>query len=148
MFEKTEKPVALIAQDYYRFIFKPAGGGSKYNSSAIHQMIKNDVFIALDHGYDVILEGILSEKSYGKVFEEIFAHHNEENSMFYLDVSLEETMRRHETRVVSGPAFDAKKMKSWYSMAHRSNHRLEHIITEDSSLEESLDYIVRTAKFK
>ena len=84
----------------------------------------------------------------GKEFEEIFAHHNEENSMFYLDVSLEETMRRHETRVVSGPAFDAKKMKSWYSMAHRSNHRLEHIITEDSSLEESLDYIVRTAKFK
>ena len=55
LFEKAEKPVAFIAQDYYRFMFKPAGGGGKYNSSAIHQMIKNDVLIALENRYDVIL---------------------------------------------------------------------------------------------
>lgn len=148
LFEKAEKPVAFIAQDYYRFMFKPAGGGGKYNSSAIHQMIKNDVLIALENRYDVILEGILSEKSYGTVLEEIFKCHPAENYMFYLDVSLEETMRRHETRVVSGPAFDAEKMRSWYAMAHRSNHRLERIIPEDSSLGESLDFIIRTAHFR
>ena len=90
----------------------------------------------------------MSEQSYGTVLGEIFKCHPAENYMFYLDVSLEETMRRHETRIVSGPAFDAEKMKSWYAMAHRSNHRLERIIPENSSLEESLDFIIRTAHFR
>jgi adenylate kinase family enzyme len=53
LFKQVEKPAVLIQQDYYRFIFKPAGGA--VNSKVIHKMIKANVLIALQDGYDVIL---------------------------------------------------------------------------------------------
>jgi adenylate kinase family enzyme len=103
LFEMATNPIALIDQDHYRFIFKPAGGGSKANSDTIHKMIKGDVLIALNDGYDVILEGILSVKSYGGLLDGIFAAHKGENYMYYFDISFEETVRRYHTKP------DAKK---------------------------------------
>ena len=113
-------------------MFKPAGSGGKPNSAVIHRMIKHNVLTALSGGYNVILEGILSQKAYATLFEEIFAEHPEENYIFYLDISFEETVRRHKTRTIGDPLFGAKEMKEWFSMAHRSNHRFERIISEDS----------------
>lgn len=148
LFEKAKGRTALIEQDYYRFMFKPAGGGGKPNSSAIHKMIKSDVLIALDSGYDVILEGILSEKSYATVLEEIFAQHPEENFIFYFDISFDETLRRHKTRKVRDPNISTEEIKSWFADAHKSNHKLERIIAEDSSIEDTVEYIVRTGQLK
>lgn len=116
LFDKAKNKTTLIEQDYYRYIFKPAGGGSKPNSSTIHQMIEHNVSAALEDGYDVILEGILSQKSYSKVLEEIFARHPEENYMYYFDISLPETFRRHKTRQVSQD-FTENDMKEWYPAA-------------------------------
>lgn len=98
LFENAQKPVCLIEQDYYRFIFKPAGGGSKPNSSAIHKMIKENTLTALLNGYDVILEGILSVRSYSKVLDNMFEAHGGDNFMYYFDISFDETVRRHNVR--------------------------------------------------
>lgn len=98
LFEQATGRVALIEQDHYRFMFKPAGGGGKYNSDTVHRLIRHNVLEVLQDGYDVILEGILSVKSYGEVFETIFAEHPQENYIFYFDISLEETLRRHKAR--------------------------------------------------
>jgi adenylate kinase family enzyme len=95
LFEKSKKPSVLIEQDYYRFIFKPAGG--KINSKTIHKMIKANVLIALKDEYDVILEGIFNVHSYKETFKEIFAIHKTQNYIFMFDISFEETLRRHRT---------------------------------------------------
>src|SRR3989344_5524593 len=98
IFDSAKRKTVYIDQDYYRFIFKPSGGGSKSNGATIHKMILHNVVQALQDGYDVILEGILSVKSYGEVLEGIFKKHPKENYIFYFDVSFEETVRRHAMR--------------------------------------------------
>jgi predicted kinase len=144
LFEQTDHKIALIDQDHYRFIFKPAGGGSKYNSDTIHKMIFGDVSIALGDGYDVILEGILSERSYGEVFERLFRIHPHENYIFYFDISLDETLKRHATRPLQ-QAFGEAEMRELYPAAHRSGHRFEQIIPESFSLERTVSFIKQTS---
>ncbi|MDO8335892.1 MAG: AAA family ATPase [Candidatus Saccharibacteria bacterium] len=161
LFDSARHRTALIEQDYYRFIFNPPGGGEKPNSDTIHKMIRNDVLTALNDGYDVILEGILSVKAYGEVLEDIFANHSGENYIFYFDVSFEETVKRHkhrqkvalqnkgnnklvqdEKRGIRLQEFGKKEMREWYSIAHRSNHRLEKIIPEYFSIKDSVNKIL------
>jgi len=116
VFEGAKRKIALIDQDHYRFIFRPAGGGSKPNTDTIHKMILHNTLQALNDGYDVILEGILSVRSYGEVLEEMFRRHPTENYMFYFDISFEETVRRHKTRVCKSEVGEAD-MHEWYPAA-------------------------------
>ncbi len=147
LFKNAGQKVCLIEQDHYRFIFKPAGGGSKANGATIHKMIKDNVLTALRDGYDVILEGILSVKSYGAVLESIFTEHPDENYIFYFDISFEETLRRHTTRDPKENSFGEEEMKEWYPDAHRSNHELEKIIPETFSIKETVQFIEKTSNF-
>ncbi len=147
LFKKAKRKVCLIDQDHYRFIFKPAGGGSKANGSTIHKMIESDVLIALKDGYDVILEGILSVKSYSEVLESIFNKHPKENYIFYFDVSFKETLKRHAARTLKAPKFGEQEMKGWYPAAHRSNHKLERVIPERFSIKDTVGFIKKTTKF-
>lgn len=149
LFNNATRKTALIDQDHYRFIFNPPGGGTKPNSDTIHKMIKNDTLIALDDGYDVILVGILSVQAYGELLDEVFAEHTEENYMFYFDVSLEETIRRHSTKHLNPdiPSFGEKEMREWYSNAHRSHHDLEIIVPEAFSQKQIVDFIRKLSKF-
>ncbi len=147
LFKKANRRVALIDQDHYRFIFKPAGGGGKPNSDTIHKMIESDVIIALDAGYDVILEGILSVKSYSKVLDRIFVAHKGENYMYYFDISFKETVRRHNMRKTEMMKFTDKDMREWFPQAHRSGHELEEIIPESFSIDETVAHILDTSQF-
>jgi adenylate kinase family enzyme len=139
LFEKVSARTVLIEQDHYRFIFKPAGGGSKPNSAAIHKMIKSDVLIALQEGYNVILEGILGPKSYDDVLDDIFRQHLGENYVYYFDMSFEETVRRHATR---NSDFGPEDMRNWYPASYRSSQHPERIIPESSILEETVSKIL------
>lgn len=140
LFEQAQGVTALIEQDHYRFIFKPPGGGNKPNSDTIHKMIKHNVIAALSDGYDVILEGILSVRSYGALLEEIFAAHPSKNYMFYFDISFEETVRRHKTRPGKS-SFGEVEMREWYPAAHKSEHEIEQIIPENFSIQQTVDFI-------
>ena len=130
LFEQAKKPTVLIEQDYYRFIFKPAGG--MVNSKSIHKMIKANVLIALQDNYDVILEGIFNVKSYKATFAEIFAVHKSNNYIFTFDVSFEETLRRHRTKPNKDEWTEAD-MKDWYHSKDFMGYDFEHIVAEDSS---------------
>ncbi len=145
LFEGAQRPTALIEQDHYRFMFNPPGGGTKPNSDTIHHMIKHNTLQALADGYNVILEGILSVRSYGEVLEEIFRQHPSENYIFYFDISFEETLRRHQTRQVKLSQFGEADMREWYPAAHQSNHQFEYVISEQSSVEETVALIKKTA---
>ncbi len=49
-------------------------------------------------GYHVILEGILVAKHYEDMLSELITRHHGPSNVFYLDVPLEETLRRHAAR--------------------------------------------------
>ena len=119
LFALARGRTVLIHQDYYRFIFKPAGGGGRTNSDVIHEMIEHNCRCALAAGYDVILEGILTVKAYS---------------------SFEETARRHETRQATSD-FTVDDMRPWYTASHRSNHHLERLIPEHYSESDTIAYI-------
>lgn len=111
-------------------------------------MIKNDTLAALKDGYDVILEGILSVRSYGEVLEDILTEHPAENYTFYFDVSLEETLRRHATRLLKADrGFGGNDMREWYPATHRSDHKLEQIIPGTFSIDETIRLIRQASKF-
>ncbi|MCD4654517.1 AAA family ATPase [bacterium] len=140
LFELATERTALIQQDYYRFIFNPAGGGSKPNSDTIHRMIEHNCTVSLEAGYDVILEGILSVKAYGSLLNRIIDAHKGTSYIFHFDVSFGETARRHETRQNTSD-FSVNDMRNWYDVAHKSNHHLEQIIPECFSILETIEFI-------
>ena len=142
LFERAARRVCLIEQDHYRFIFRPAGGGSLPNSATIHRMIEQNVMTALTDGYDVILEGILSRRSYGLVLDRLFSAGVSENFLYSFDVSIEETLRRHRTRLKPDCGFTEDDMRDWYPHAHPWGHDLEQLIPESASLD---DIVTRIA---
>ena len=142
LFKRAKGPVVLIDQDHYRFIFKPAGGA--VNSKAIHDMIKANVLTALQDNYDVILEGIFNVKSYKQTFDEIFAAHPAGNYIFTLDVSFDETLRRHRTKP-NKDQWSESDMKDWYHPEDFMGYDFEQIIGENSSAGQTVAKIRKTA---
>ncbi len=140
VFKSAVSRTVLIQQDYYRFIFNPSGAGSKQNSAVIHRMIEQNCVSALEAGYDVILEGILSSKSYEDVLERIISGHGGQCCIFYFDVSFMETARRHSTRA-SAADFTVADMRRWYDSSSRLNHPLELIIDQSLSETEAVQFI-------
>ncbi|MEU6720770.1 hypothetical protein ABZ897_55745 [Nonomuraea sp. NPDC046802] len=68
---------------------------------------------ALDAGYHVLLEGILTRSRYGEMLHALRRDHRGTTMLFYMDISLEETLRRHETRPQSA-RFGGDEMREWY----------------------------------
>lgn len=102
------------------------------------------ILIGLRNGYDVIYEGILNIKTSGSNLLDFFKIHKEENYLFYLDVSLEETLQRHQTRPEKN-VFKPEAMKKWWGYASPSKHASEIVIPESSSLEDTLKIIIQVA---
>ena len=120
LFALARGRTVLIHQDYYRFIFKPAGGGGRTNSDVIHEMIEHNC--------------------YSEVLDRIIAKHTGPSFIFYFDTSFEETARRHETRQATSD-FTVDDMRPWYTASHRSNHHLERLIPEHYSESDTIAYI-------
>ena len=146
LFERASSRVCLIQQDHYRFIFRPAGGGSLPNAATIHRMIEHNVTAALADGYNVILEGILSQRSYGEVIDRLFEAGRSVNFLYSFDISIEESLRRHRTRVVDGPGFTEDDMRDWYPHAHPWGHHIERLIPESASLDETVRQITNDTR--
>lgn len=147
LFKKAKGKTALIQQDYYRFIFKPAGGGSTSNAHVIHQMIEHNTAIALQSGYNVILEGILSVKSYQSMIERLITVHSGKSYIFYFDVSFEETVKRHQTKEANFE-YGQDEMREWFPAAHTSGHELETILPESYSENQIVEKIINVTKFE
>jgi len=101
---------ANIGQDHFRRIVLrehdiPHGD----NITLIEQTAQH----CLALGYHVIVEGILVAEHYGSMLRGLIASHLGPHHIFYLDVSLEETLKRHAGRALSGEV-DAAKLREWY----------------------------------
>lgn len=131
------RKTAYIEQDYFRRIVlkeKDVAGGFNI------RFIKKTVLFLLDSGHDVIMEGIFDKGRYQAMFEEITGKHSLENFFFYFDISLEETIRRHNTKP-NRNAFGEKELRAWYKEKDFLSCVEEEIIPESSNAEETVKRI-------
>jgi thymidylate kinase len=136
---RFDRQCALVEQDYLRRIVlreldQPGG--------IAPMLIAETVRFALDHDRHVVLEGILHAARYGAMIRTLLEQHLGANFVFYLDVSFEETLRRHTTRPQANE-FTADDMRSWYAPRDLLGVDGEHVVPESSALEDTVDLIGR-----
>jgi hypothetical protein len=107
-------------------------------------LIDQTVRTALDHGYHVVLDGILQAGRYAPMLTSLRRDHRGRTTVFYLDVSLTETLRRHQTRP-KADQFSAADMHAWYLPRDLLDVNGEHVLRESTSLHEAVHLIATTA---
>lgn len=93
-------------------------------------------------GYDVILEGILSKKVYLEMLKKLMTAFTPNVYTFYLDVSFDETVRRHETKP-NRDEYGHEKMKEWWLEKDYIAEDSERIIPESFSLDDAVAFILQ-----
>lgn len=132
--------VALIEQDYMRRNILREKGGME----GIHiNLIKQNVEYCLKNNFHVILEGIFHLKLY-KVLMEYLNNKFPNNVFFYLDISLEETLKRGKTKK-DFHEYGEERVRSWYIEKDYTNFQNEYIIKEDLNEEEIVNFIKEKA---
>ncbi len=132
------RKIAIIEQDYLRRIVlkeKEIDNGDNID------LIFQTVTFALSRNYDVVLEGILYFSRYGKMLSDLIRL-CPDYYVYYLDVSFQETLQRHQTKPNCNE-FGEKEMRSWYKSLDLTNFPTETIIPETSSLQDSVDQIIK-----
>lgn len=140
LMERTKRPTVLVSLDHYRFSFV---NPPKEKHQLEYEMSANDVLTGLKLGFDVIFDGNFTVKVPDSFLERLFKAHPEENYIFYLEASIDETLRRHKTR--TNPRINEAKMREVYKHASPAGHENEVIIPESSSFDQTVARIVRVA---
>lgn len=137
--EKIKSKTALVEHDYLRrIILKEEDIPNGINSHLIFKVTE----FALNNGYNVILEGIFFTKHYRQMLDKILEFHPEGNYIYYFDVPLKETLKRHQSKDIAED-FGEKEMGSWYVGKDVLNLGGETIISEESSLDETINKILK-----
>lgn len=105
------------------------------------QLIKDIATYGQRIGYDVIIEGILVRKRYGKMLREVMALFDEVY-VYYFSVSFEETLRRHQTKP-NAREFGEVQMREWYIENDTLGVPNEKLITDEQPQEEVMALVLR-----
>lgn len=134
---ETNKKTAYIEQDYFRrIVLKEKDIPNGFNI----QFIKETVKFFLNNQYDVIMEGIFDQGRYEKMFEDLIETHSVNNFFFYFDISLAETLHRHNMKPNKND-FGEKELKEWYKDKDLLKCISEEIIPESNSFEDTVNFI-------
>jgi hypothetical protein len=100
---------------------------------------------ALDAGYHVIVEGIFGAERYGEMLRRLVADHEGLTKLYYFDVPLEETQRRHRSKpsMSVGP----EKLREWYHPRDLLDFIDESIITADETKEQIVSRLMNEVDF-
>lgn len=140
--QKLEGQVVILDFDVYRGLF--GRQGDYYPTAA--KMILSDARIALDGGYEVIIDGFYRVDDYPNLLDEIIGSNNSQSYMFYFDTSLHETIRRHKTRKKS-KQFGETELREWYYKPKPSGvHDNEYGIPEGFTADKAANFIMETIK--
>lgn len=104
-------------------------------------LIDANVRYALDHGYDVILEGILDAGRYGEMIRKLTADHQGRTWHYYFDIPFEETLVRHVNRDWSDNV-TAEMMREWYRERDLLDGVDQVVIGPEGTLEQSIARIL------
>lgn len=128
---------ALVDQDYLRrtvlWEHDRAGGLAP-------RLIAHTARVALDHGYHVIVEGILTAERYREDLTALAADHRGRSTFFWFDVSMPETFRRHATRPLSA-VVGTEEMAGWYLPCDTLGVPGEHTVPEAFTLSRSVEFV-------
>lgn len=116
-----------------------------YDTAAIPLLIS-----LLQYGHKnneiVILEGILNSKWYRPLFEEAVKLFGTDIYAYYYDLSFEETLKRHETKVQRFE-FGENEMRRWWNEKDYIGFIPEKTINEEMSLEAVVNMILSDVQF-
>jgi hypothetical protein len=136
----THGAVGRLSQDYLRRIVLREHG-SNGTPTVAPEFITTMVRAALSSDYHVVLEGNLHTGPYGAPLRKLIAEHPGPSAVFWMQVSFDETLRRHAGR--PGLAhISAETMASWYTPRDLLGVPGERIIAEESSVENSVSAIL------
>ncbi|RYU09858.1 AAA family ATPase [Nocardioides iriomotensis] len=129
---------ANVEQDHFRRVIlreHDVAGGENIG------LIAHTVRYCASIGNNVIVEGILVAKHYRDMLREILAEHPGPTHVFYLDVPLEETLRRHATRPL-GAEISADTFREWYVQSDTLSVPGEVVLDGTADLEVTLKVIL------
>ncbi len=136
--EACGRGVAWVSQDLVRrIILKERDEPGAVNIGLLDQVTR----YSLDHGYHAVLDGILYADRYEQMLAGLQSDHLGLSRFYYLDVSMDETVRRHATRPQAAE-FGAGDMRAWYRRRDLLAHVSERIIPETSALQQTVDLIL------
>ena len=133
----SSKRVAIVGQDNLRrTILKEKESEGTVNLGLIHQTVQ----YTLSNDYDVILEGILYFPRYRAILTDLIATWPN-HFVYYFDVSLAETIRRHHTKP-NAHEFGEPQLKDWYRSRDLTNFDGEQIIPQIFTLDRTVAQIL------
>ena len=97
---------------------------------------------SLDHGYHVVLDGIFYADRYELMLAALNCDHCGVSQFYYLDVSMDETLRRHATRPQAAE-FGPDDMRQWHRPKDLLSSVSERVIPETSTLQQTISTILR-----
>ncbi|MFF2548948.1 AAA family ATPase [Kitasatospora sp. NPDC058063] len=130
--------IAVVAQDVLRrdvLRERDVPGGA--NIGLIDLVARH----ALDHGFHVVVEGILAADRYGPMLARLAADHRGRSFLYYLDVDFDETVRRHATRPLAAEV-SPEQMAGWYQAHDVLPDGLEHVVGRHSTLDSTVTRIL------
>jgi predicted kinase len=136
--EAYGRGVAWVSQDLIRRnILKEKDRAGGVNIALIDLVAR----YSLDKGYHVVLDGIFHADRYETMLAGLAGDHLGVSRFYYLDVSLEETFRRHATRPLAAEV-SPDQMRDWYRRRDLLGGIRERIISEASTLAQTTALIL------
>jgi predicted kinase len=130
--------IALVGQDTLRRTILMET--DSLDNTNIIGLLEQTVIYCLGKGYSVIIEGILSKPKYREILLKLMDGAPCESHVFYMDISIEESLRRHQTKPIASEVTE-EKLRSWYQSKNYLDVPGEVIIDESSTLEATVTLI-------
>ena len=132
------RDLAIVSQDTLRrdvLREHDIPGGANVN------LLKLTTRHAANCGFNVIVEGILRADHYGTMLTELLSGHPGLAFAYYLDIPFEETLLRHASKPQAAE-YGGAEMRRWYRERDLLPGGIEHVITAESSLQDTVTTIM------
>ena len=149
------RSVAYLEQDHFRHTVLTTAAPN--NRSASTAMLAAAADAALAQGCDTLVEGICNWSYCAEHLDPLLlsaaasdmtmtqhVYKRSDRHLFYFDVSLDETIRRHKTREKAA-TISPTKLRKWYKSASSTGHTFETRLSETNTVEQSVSAILRVA---
>jgi hypothetical protein len=100
---------------------------------------------ALDAGYHVIVEGTFGAQRYGEMLRQLTEDHQGQTNLYYFDIPLEETQRRHQTKPLITVGLE--QLSEWYNHRDLLPFTNESIITGTETEEQIVTRLLTEVDF-
>ncbi|WP_405498347.1 kinase [Streptomyces sp. NBC_00096] len=132
--DRHGRGVALVGQDNLRrVVLRERDVPGAANIGLIGSVAR----YALDHGFHVIVEGILYADRYGPMLDALRRAHRGRTHFYYFDVPFEETLRRHAGKPYAAEYGEAE-LREWFRPLDLLPGDWETVVGAEDSLEDTV----------